>query len=165
MKTFKTLLLLAVTTIFITACGKEDTPPEPTVVADGTYIGTMTVYNEEGDSKHYEQKDVSIIIEKGEGDLINIKMQQVQFDERMPIKLNITIPDVSTVTEETGFSFSGDNILPLIGEDGSSDQFKMDDLEGSTTQDSTTFSVMCDIQVGPIDGTYLLSFTGTKVTK
>jgi len=161
MKRFKMLTVLAVAAIFITACGKDNNP-EPPVIEDGTYVGTMTVYNGIDGQLHYQQNNVSIKIEKGDGNIVNIEILQVKFDERMPMTIDVTIPEVTTVDTETGFSLSADNIIP-IAMGSQSDNFKMNDLNGSITRQSMTFSVVCDIKLQPIlTGIFPLSFTGTK---
>ena len=153
MKKFKTLLLLAVAAIFITACGKDNNPELP-VIEDGTYVGTMTVLSLPGGPVLHKQENVTIKIEKGTGDIIEMEMFAVRFAPTMPMSLDVTVPGISITATATGYSLQGDNIVPLAA-GGLFPQFTMKNIEGSLTSRNLTFSMIC--------GTFPLSFTGAEV--
>ena len=155
MKKIKTLLLLTFTAIFIIACGKEE-EPEPITIEDGVYIGTMTVYSAVGGPVLHVQENVVVRIESGVGDTIDIEMLQVQFASNMPIKLDMTIPDVATHATNTEYAISGNDIIP-IAMGGPFPQYIIKDLDGSLTPQNITFSMLC--------GTFPLSFAGAKIAE
>ena len=155
MKTFKTLLLLAVTAIFITACGKDE-EPEPIIVEDGTYIGAMTVYSTVGGPVLHIQEGVTIKIKNGIGGTMDIEMQQVQFAPNMPVKIDMTIPGITSQVTTTEYALSGNDIIPLaLG--GPFPQYTIKDFEGTLTSQNAIFSMIC--------GVFPLSFEGTKVVE
>ena len=153
MKRFKTLLLLAVAAIFISACGKEENP-EPIIVEDVTYVGKMTVLSLPGGPVLHEQENVTIKIEMGTGDMIDMEMVAVKFAPTMPMSLDVMVPGISITIIAAGYSLQGDNIIPLAA-GGPFPQFTMKNIEGSMTSQNLAFSMIC--------GTYPLSFTGVKV--
>jgi len=153
MKRFKMLTVLAVAAIFITACGKDNNP-EPPIIEDGTYVGKMTVLSVPGGPVLHEQENVTIKIEKGPGDIIEMEMFAVKFAPTMPMSLDVTVPGITIAATSTGYSLQGDNIIPqAMG--GPFPQFTMKNIEGSVTPQNLTFSMIC--------GTFPLSFTGSKV--
>ena len=118
----------------------------------GTHIGILTV--DQNDGTFYTQENVSIVFESEES-VAKIKMLGVTFSSRMPLKLDMTIPNImSSPTLSQTFSLSGDNIIPLaMG--GEYPIYTITSLTGEVTQQTIFFEMMC--------GTYPLAFSGVKV--
>lgn len=143
------LFTAALVCTLFSACSKDDPGTEPPgYVMDGAYVGTLKV--NQNDGTFYIQENVSIEVTLGETSL-DIKMIQVSFSERMPIKLDMTIPGIATTETQSGFSLSGNDIIPLaMG--GQFEQYKITGMTGSITPEIVSFSLMC--------GPYPLTFSG-----
>ena len=143
------LLTAALICTLVSACSKDDPGTEPPGdVTDGAYVGTLKV--NQNDGTFYTQENVSIEVTLGETSL-DIKMIQVSFSERMPIKLDMTIPGIATAETQSGFSLSGNDIIPLaMG--GQFEQYIITDMTGSITSETVSFDLMC--------GPYPLTFSG-----
>ena len=150
MKQLKFLLIITIT-IFASAC-EEKLPADPEVtVENGTYIGTLTV--DQNDGTFYTQENVNIVFESGESSA-KIKMLQVSFASGMPVKLDMTIPDIITAAISEGLLLSGNNIIPLaMG--GEFPAYTIMELTGKATPQTISLEMMC--------GIYPLTFSGAVV--
>ena len=153
MKCLRILAMMAIA-VLAGACDKDeptDPPVEPVTVTDGTYVGTLTV--DQNDGTVYTQENVSIEFETEEG-IATIKMVQVSFSSRMPLKLDMTIPDITAAEAAEGLSLSGDVIVPLaMG--GPFPAYTITGLTGEATPQAISLEMMC--------GDYPLTFTGKIV--
>ena len=150
MKHLKFLLIITIA-VLVGACEEKEPTDNPVTVEDGTYIGTLTV--DQNDGTFYTQDNVSIVLEVEENSA-TIKMMQVSFAPTMPIRLDMTIPDITTVTLSEGLSLSGDNIIPLaMGIEFPI--YTITELIGEVTPQTIYFEMMC--------GTYPLTFSGMIV--
>ena len=144
-------LMIAIIAISMSACEENVPADEEIIVKDGTYKGTLIVDQNDGTS--HTQENVSVIFESEENGA-TIKMLQVSFSPKMPVKLDMTIPKVVTASITEGLSLSGDNIIPLaMG--GEFPQYTITEMTGQATPQTISFEMMC--------GTYPLTFSGTIV--
>jgi hypothetical protein len=151
MKQLKILVLAAIT-VFITACSNDENSEDTVIVDNGAYIGTLVVDQNDGTS--YTQENVSVVVSiDTDTDYAEIRMMEVSFAEGMPIKVNMTIPNVSIAKIPNGLSLNGNNIIPLaLG--GKFSKYIITDLTGKVTTQSISLELMC--------GEFPLSFSGVK---
>jgi len=151
MKNLKFLFLLAVVPFFA-ACSSDDDDNNngnnTAIIEEGAYVGTLKV--DQNDDTFYNQDNVKVEIEFDEG-TAKIIMHQVSFSERMPVKLDMTIPGVTANAITGGFEISGNNIVPLAG-GGQFAQYTITDMSGTITTAAISFELTC--------GAYPLTFTG-----
>jgi hypothetical protein len=147
MKHLKFLLIITIT-VLVGACEEKEPTDNPVTVEDGTYIGTLNV--DQNDGTFHTQDNVSIVLEVEESSA-TIKMMQVSFASGMPVKLDMTIPDITTVAISEGLSLSGDSIVPLaMG--GEFPVYTIKELTGEVTPETIYLNMMC--------GVYPLTFSG-----
>ena len=150
MKHLKFLLIITIA-VLVGACEEKEPTDNPVTVEDGTYIGTLTV--DQNDGTFYTQDNVSIVLEVEESSA-TIKMMQVSFSPKMFMKIDMTIPDITTTISSEGLSLSGDSIVPLaMG--GEFTAYTIKGLTGEITPQTISFEMMC--------GAYPLTFSGTIV--
>lgn len=138
MRFFKFLPLFFAALCFV-SCSKDNSGTEKTGTGNSAYIGTLTV--DQNDNTFYIQNNVSVNLTQN-GDVAEIKMWQVSFSERMPIKLDMTIPGVCAEEITGGDSLSGDGIIPLaMG--GQFPQYIITDMTGTVTGTSLSFTMTC----------------------
>ncbi|KAA6343835.1 hypothetical protein EZS27_008500 [termite gut metagenome] len=141
------ILWIAAIAVFITACS-NDKSEEVIIVDDGAYTGTLVVDQKDGTS--YTQEEVSVVVSI-DADHAEILMKQVSFSERMPVKLDMTIPDISITTISHGLLLNGNHIIPWAMK-GEFPQYTITDLTGEVTTQSISFEMMC--------GEFPLRFSG-----
>ncbi|KAA6333695.1 hypothetical protein EZS27_017914 [termite gut metagenome] len=145
------ILWVAAITVFITACSNEENNEEVVIIDDGAYIGTLVV--DQNDGTRYIQENVSVVISI-DTSYAEIRMMQVSFSDRMlPVKVDMTIPNVAVTTISGGLSLSGNHIIPwAMG--GEFREYTITHLTGEVTTQSISFEMMC--------GESPLSFSGVK---
>lgn len=141
----------------LAAC-KPTTPGKPDdgdiVIEDNDYTGTLVV--DQNDGTYYTQQEVNVRITFDTDDnggilAAEIKMFQVSFAEKMPMKLDMTIPGVTASATNDGITLSGDNIIPLaMG--GEFPAYTITGITGEVTANAVSFGFKC--------GQYPLTFTG-----
>lgn len=143
------LFLMAMITLSITACDKTEDNNKNATVEDGSYTGTLTV--DQTDGTIYTQQNVNVTLQLIDGKA-QIKMSQVAFSAQMPVKLDMTIPGITTAENAEGITISGDNIVPqAMG--GDFPKYTIKQMNGKATPTNISFAMIC--------GTFPLSFTGT----
>ena len=105
---------------------------------EGYYSGTVKVLE-----PLYVQEDVKVLIERDSiTGVQNIVMYKVRFSERMPVFIDMVIPDVDIT--KSGY-ISGDSIVPLLKSGAPYEKYIVTELEGqvdNTKEPSTlTFSL------------------------
>ena len=147
------LFMIAAIAMFAVACEKNTDEDDPIKIENGTYIGTLSV--DQNNGSFYTQENVSIVLELDKSSA-TIKMQQVSFSSGMPVKLDMTIPNVVTASQTEGLSLSGNNIIPLaMG--GEFPAYTITSLTGNVTKQSISFVMIC--------GEFPLSFSGIIAEK
>lgn len=134
------LFLIAAATMSVMSCSKPDEGKEelPTV-KDGTYVGTVTV--DQNDGTKYTQENVTVMLQLNEGKA-TIKMMQVAFSDKMPVKLDMTIPGITTAEVAEGLAISGNNIVPqAMG--GDFPKYTIQNMVGKVTTAELSFDMKC----------------------
>ena len=150
MKQLKFLLIITIA-VLTGACEEKEPANDPVTVEGGTYIGTLTV--DQNDGIFYTQDNVSITLEVEENSA-TIKMQQVSFASGMPVKLDMTIPSITAIAVPEGLLLNGDGIVPLaMG--GEFPAYTIKGMTGEVTPETIYLNMMC--------GVYPLTFSGTIV--
>lgn len=143
---------MAMVALSITACNKTEDENPNVPVKDGSYTGTLTV--DQTDGTIYTQQNVGVTFQLIDGKA-QIKMSQVAFSAQMPVKLDMTIPGITTAEDPKGIAISGDNIVPqAMG--GDFPQYTIKQMKGEATPTNISFTMVC--------GTFPLTFTGTANT-
>jgi hypothetical protein len=138
------LLMLA------TACENGHNNDLPNNPDNTCYIGTMDV--DQNDGTVYTQQDVEVDYEIKDGKL-NFAMYKVKFASGMPVKLDMVVEGADYVETATGYTVSGDGIVPYaMG--GPFEKFTITQLEGEITDNTMTLNFMC--------GEYPVVYSGTK---
>ena len=138
------LLMLA------TACENGHNNDLPNNPDNTCYIGTMDV--DQNDGTVYTQQDVEVDYEIKDGKL-NFAMYKVKFASGMPVKLDMVVEGADYVETATGYTVSGDGIVPYaMG--GPFEKFTITQLEGKITDNTMTLNFMC--------GEYPVVYSGTK---
>jgi len=132
----------------------EDLP----VKTEISYMGTLRV--DQNDGTVYTQEDVRIEVSlDSQADQADILMNGVSFSDRMPIKLNMTIPGLSAPAAYGGYRLTGENIIPhALG--GEYEMYTITGFTGNISElkeAGIQFEMMC--------GTYPTSFTGKRIDK
>ncbi|MCD8186958.1 MAG: hypothetical protein LUD68_11185 [Rikenellaceae bacterium] len=120
---------------------KEPQEPEekPEQGAEKTYIGTLIV--DQNDGTLYTQKNVSLIITVDDGEAV-MELKEMSFSDRMPLKLDITMPGVTVRPEDGKSLLSGEGIVPLaMG--GPFEQYTITGLTGELSEERIDFEMMC----------------------
>lgn len=138
------LLMLA------TACENGHNNDLPNNPDNTCYIGTMDV--DQNDGTVYTQQDVEVDYEIKDGKL-NFAMYKVKFASGMPVKLDMVVEGADYVETATGYTVSGDGIVPYaMG--GPFEKYTITQLEGEITDNTMTLNFMC--------GEYPVTYSGTK---
>ncbi|MDR0506323.1 MAG: hypothetical protein LBH32_05860 [Dysgonamonadaceae bacterium] len=144
-------LLIAIMALLITACNKDEPKDESIVVSEGTYVGKLTV--DQNDGTFYTQENVSVVFLPETKGKAEIKMLQVSFSAKMPLKLDMTIPNITTSEISEGLSLSGDSIVPLaMG--GEFPQYTITKMTGKVQPQTLSIALKC--------GVFPLTFSGIK---
>ncbi|MBP5372247.1 MAG: hypothetical protein J6Y55_10045 [Bacteroidales bacterium] len=150
---FATLLIAG--TVF-TACGndddKKDEPkPETEVVTNGTFVGTMVVNLTDGTT--FPQEEVSVDYNLTDTAGYVLTFYQVSFSPKMPVKLDLIIPNVENKTEDGKAILSGNEIIPLAM-NKEFPQYTITNLSGTINDGTLSVSYVC--------GQSPITFTGSK---
>lgn len=132
----KTLLFIAITTLLLNGCSKMD--PDSDISEEAFYIGTVSVlYN--GETVNNENIKVRFA-QKDDGTTATIKIYRIRFVPKMPVRINVTIPDISIHSTGQVTAFSCDNVIPLaLG--GEYPKYTVTDLNGLADGDGLQFSL------------------------
>ncbi|MBR3990424.1 MAG: hypothetical protein IKI85_07755 [Bacteroidales bacterium] len=131
-------MLMAVAAVAAIACQKNS--PEETVEAqEASYIGTVTVNSTSGDVFDNENIEVSFT-PSVDGKTATLVMYQIKFTPRMPMTLDVTIPDVNISAEGEEIKLACAEVVPLaMG--GPFPNYTVTDLTGKISGDELTFSL------------------------
>lgn len=155
MKKLLFYFMAAAAFVTLAACdenGGDET--EDPVVKDGTYKGTVTVDAGTENAFTFENASMEVTVSEDKT-FADIKMAKVKFAEAMP-PMDITIPGVIMEKAATGYSLSGNGIVPTaMG--GEFPAFTINGLTGQITDLALSFDMLC--------GTYRVAFSGTAATE
>ena len=152
-------LFLAVLAVAFIACDNDEPKDEGnngnngnnvTVnVTEGTYVGTVSVNQNDGTS--YTQENVTVEILKTDDSTMTLTMKKVKFAERMPITLDMVIAGIATESTADEMKITGDSIIP-VAMGGPFPQYTVTGFEGKVTNEAISCSMKC--------GEYPLTFSG-----
>lgn len=146
----KKLLVLFAAVALLVACGKEGGDEMPS--GELEYKGTMKV---EFEGETYPTENVVITVDYDEEKkTMDILFHQVKFVPRMPVNLDILIPQVPVLLFGNKISFSGEGIVPTTGGIPYED-YTVTGLVGALDEKGITFSLNF--------GSFPTSYTGTRV--
>jgi hypothetical protein len=105
------LFFMAIIAVSLSACGGDE-PAPPVVVPNGTYVGTLSVGQNNGTV--FTQENVSVVFEISKDNVVKLVMQQIKFSERMPLTLDMTIDSIAATaaSDAEGYVLLGNNIVP-----------------------------------------------------
>ena len=131
-------MLLALAAVAAIGCNKNN--PEETVgPKEGSYVGTVTVNSTSGDVFDNENIEVSFTPSE-DGKTATLVMYQIKFTPRMPMTLDITIPDVNISAEDEDIKLACAEVVPLaMG--GPFPNYTVTDLTGKISGDELTSSL------------------------
>ena len=151
MKQLFTVLLAAAGMLFV-ACDKDDNKneePQNETLTNETFQGTLVVDQTDGSAYTQENVKVGCAITDTAGMVLTFN--QVSFSEKMPVKLDITIPHVEYTVNAGIYTLSGNNIVPLaMG--GEFPKYTITNLSGTIQDGTLSVSMNC--------GSSPLKFTG-----
>ena len=131
-------MLLALAALAAIGCNKN-TPEETAGPKEGSYVGTVTVNSTSGDVFDNENIEVSFTPSE-DGKTATLVMYQIKFTPRMPMTLDVTIPEVSLSTEGQDIKLECAEVVPLaMG--GPFPNYTVTDLTGKISGDNLTFSL------------------------
>ena len=153
MKHLKFMTALLAAGLTFAACDKDEneTPEQQPVLEKTSYVGTLMV--DQNNSTTYVQDSVTIDCTPSEDKGLVITFNQVSFSERMPVKLDMDIPNVEYSEADGKITLSGNNIVPLaMG--GEFAKYTITNLTGNIAEGTISLSMKC--------GDYPLTFSGEK---
>ena len=131
-------MLLALAALAAIGCNKN-TPEETAGLKEGSYVGTVTVNSTSGDVFDNENIEVSFTPSE-DGKTATLVMYQIKFTPRMPMTLDVTIPDVNITAEGQDIKLECAEVVPLaMG--GPFPNYTVTNLTGKISGDELTFSL------------------------
>lgn len=155
MNTFKTFsIALTLTALLFASCDNKPTPEPDPLPDDGAYTGTVTALAGTENEFILENAKVEVIIDEA-ASTAEIKMLQVKFSERMPVKIDIAIPGATLIRTTGGYTVScgTEGIVP-IAMGGPYPDRTITELTGTVTAETLTLGMEC--------GGDPMTFTGTR---
>ena len=148
MKTNK--LILAFAALALLACSKEEKNELPVAVA-ADYKGVVHV---EASSGPFDSEDIEVNFTPSEdGKTATIKIFKIRFAPRMPMQVDVTIPNVELTPTKDGILLACDNVVPkALG--GDFTDYTIHDMTGTVKEDEIAFSMKL--------GSTPTSYRGTK---
>lgn len=150
MKKFFIIALSALALAFTTSCEPSSTEEKPN--NEGYFQGKVTVDNADGSK--FEDSNVMLVISEPVDGKCDITIAQVKFADKMPVRIDMTIPGVSI--SNLGV-LSGNNIVPLAA-GGPFPAYTITDLQGVV--EKTLNGQYTGIVLGMKCGSYPTSYSG-----
>ena len=146
-------MLLALAAVAAIGCNKNN--PEETVgPKEGSYVGTVTVNSTSGEvfdnenievtftpSEDGKTENIEVTFTPSEdGKTATLILYQIKFTPRMPMTLDVTIPDVNITAEGQDIKLECAEVVPLaMG--GPFPNYTVTDLTGKISGGKLTFSL------------------------
>ncbi len=131
-------MLMALAALAAIGCNKNN-PEETAGPKEGAYVGTVTVNSTSGEVFDNENIEVSFTPSE-DGKTATLVMYQIKFTPRMPMTLDITIPDVNITAEGQDIKLECAEVVPLaMG--GPFPNYTVTNLTGKISGDELTFSL------------------------
>jgi len=131
-------MLLALAALAAIGCNKNN-PEENVGPKEGSYVGTVTVNSTSGDV--FDNENIEVTFTPSEdGKTATLVMYQIKFTPRMPMTLDVTIPDVNITTEGQDIKLECAEVVPLaMG--GPFPNYTVTNLTGKISGGELTFSL------------------------
>lgn len=140
--------LLAVTFVFsVISCTESDDDNGGSNHPDGTnqstFVGTLTVDQLNGTNYVMDSVKITLIPNDTTSKMAMV-MYQVRFSSHMPVKLDMTVRNITYVPNQKGSVLTGDSLVPFaMG--GAFAKYIITGLNGSVVDDSLRVSMKCGI--------------------
>jgi len=129
------LILLALA--LLCSCSKEKAD-EKRYPDSNLYQGTVSVYYEE---EYFDNEDIKVrYIANDNGETASIVIYRIRFVPKMPVTIDVTIPDISVAEGEDGITMHCDEVIPLaLG--GEYPKYIVTDFTGTLSGEELEFSL------------------------
>ena len=146
-------MILALAALALLACNKDEKNELP-VAAAADYKGFATV---EASSGTFDNEDIEVNFTPAEdGKTATITIFKIRFAPKMPMQVDVTIPNVELTPTKDGILLACDNVIPqALG--GDFPQYTVYEMTGTVKEDEIDFSLKF--------GTTPTSYKGTKQAK
>lgn len=142
-------LILTAALACLLSCNK--TPQPDTFPRESLYLGTVSVDYEDD---VFNNENITVAFDPSEdGRTADIIIYKIKFVSKMPVRIDVTIPDVELRQTPEGLRFSCDDIAPLaLG--GEYPKYQVYDLQGTLSGKNLSFSLLF--------GSYPTRFNGVQ---
>lgn len=148
----KHILLATAALLAMTACTKNNFE-DANNQEKADYIGTLIV-NYNGENYPNEGTAVSFTPSK-DGKTAMLLLHKMKFVPKMPVRIDVTVPNISIIKTEDGFTLSCERVVPIaLG--GEFKRYTVTNLSGTITGSELSFKLNF--------GDYPTSFKGTLTT-
>jgi len=146
----RTIIFLLSAVMLIASCKKPYDESEYTVESTD-YTGTVSVLYE---GEYFDNENIKVGFHPSDdGTSAYIIIYAIKFVPKMPVRIDVTIPDISTVPGADGIEISCDKVIPYaLG--GEYPKYIVTDFKGSVSENILEFSLNF--------GDYPTSFHGVK---
>ena len=144
MKHLQFLATLLIAGTVFTACGsddkKKDEPKPVEETKSQSFQGVFSVQNSDGST--YTQEDVVVDYTISDDKGLVLTFNQVSFSAKMPVKIDMEIPNVEYQNEDGKITLSGNNIVPFaMG--GEFPKYIITNLSGTVNDGTLSISMNC----------------------
>ena len=131
-------MLMALAALAAIGCNKNN--PEETVgLKEGSYVGTVTVNSTSGEV--FDNENIEVTFTPSEdGKTATLILYQIKFTPRMPMTLDVTIPDVNITAEGQDIKLECAEVVP-IAMGGPFPNYTVTNLTGKISGGELTFSL------------------------
>lgn len=136
----KILFILAFATALV-ACNNKNNPDSPEDQQKAAFIKAHyfeAIGINSVPSEQYTQDSVIVKAYLSNENIVTIELYGVGFSSRMPLTIDMSIPNVKGARTAERITLSGDSIIPMMGE-RPFDRYIITDLNGYITPDSLVF--------------------------
>lgn len=131
-------MLMALAAVAAIGCNKNN-PEETAGPKEGSYVGTVTVNSTSGEV--FDNENIEVTFTPSEdGKTATLILYQIKFTPRMPMTLDVTIPDVNITTEGQDIKLECAEVVP-IAMGGPFPNYTVTNLTGKISGDELTFSL------------------------
>ena len=130
-------IFLTAAALVVLGCGKTGSE-EPIAPKEGTYTGTVSVtYN----GSIFDNENIKVdFVPAADGKTASLVLNQIRFVPKMPVTIDVTIPDVTVQADEKEIVLSCARVVPLaMG--GVYPRYTVTDLKGRIVGNEMTFSL------------------------
>lgn len=146
-------IILALAALALLACNKEEKNELPVAVA-ADYKGVATI---EASTGMFDSEGIEVNFTPSEdGKTATVTIFKIRFSPRMPMEVDVTIPNVELTSTKDGIRLACDNVIPkALG--GDFPDYTVHNMTGTVTENEIDFSLKF--------GATPTSYKGTKQAK